>query len=98
MASEEEMKKKTGVFVMTPEVAIEFYKRKAELGLTTEKECVRLLARMALEGKMQSVYETSRTKEQITQDYNEKFNVLDLRKKATFWSKLKHWLSTLFKG
>ncbi len=89
--------KKTGVFIMSPDIAIEYYLRVQQLGLRTEEECTKLLLQMAKEGKMDAVYTTARSKSQVGKDYKKHFNTLDLRKKEVFWTKIKSWLSSIFK-
>ena len=64
------------------DAAQEFYQRKDELKLTTEKQCHLLLEKMAQEGKMKSIRTTKRTPEKVVEDYREKgFNILDKRGK-----------------
>lgn len=66
-------------FSMTPETAMEFYRRAAEQGAKTEAERVMILCQMAEEGLMTRVVHTDRTKDQYVADLAKNFDILDLR-------------------
>jgi hypothetical protein len=63
---------------MTPEAALEYYRRKEEAKATTEEECAEILAYMAQEGLITSVIKTGRTKEKYIEDLGKHSKVLDL--------------------
>ena len=75
--------------------AREFYLRKGELGLTTEKECHELLVQMAKEGKMLRVQSTTKTTDEFIAAFRRQgFKLLDARKskKKSWQDKLIGWL------
>lgn len=65
-------------FMMTPEIAEEFWKRVIERKADTEKERHEILLELAQEGKMLSVSQTKRTKEEYLVDLSKEFKVLDV--------------------
>jgi len=66
---------------MTPVVAEEFWIRVINSNADTESERRQILFQMVKEGKILSVSETSRTKEQYIKDMSKEFKVLDLTRK-----------------
>ena len=65
-------------FMMTTEIAEEFWKRVIERNASTEKERADILVEMANEGLMLSVSETNRSKEAYITDLKKEFRVLDV--------------------
>lgn len=74
-------KKKTRMYMMTPEVAETFYRLCTKLNATTEEERHRVLDAMARLGLMKNVIETGRTREEIVRDMRKHYKVLDIREK-----------------
>lgn len=72
-------KEKLLVFTMSSDQALEFWRRVMERGAETEAERKEILLEMANEGKVESVSETGRTKEEYIQDMSKEFRVLDVR-------------------
>lgn len=67
------------VFEMTPETAMEFYRRSEERNATTESARMKILCEMAAEGLVQRVSQTNRTPDQYVADLAKNFEVADLR-------------------
>lgn len=61
---------------MSQDTALEFFKRCGDRSAKTEDERIAILFELAEEGKMTSVSQTSRTKEEIIKDKAKHFNVL----------------------
>lgn len=51
-----------------------FYLKCIEQDLTTEEDRVNLLIKMSMESKDCSIYQTSRTKEQVIKDYTQHYD------------------------
>jgi len=76
-------KKKTIAFVLQPGFAEEFFLRVMLLTEDNEKNRLALLKQMAKEGKVDAMYSTERTKQQIVDDYKRHFDVLDYTERNT---------------
>lgn len=72
--------KKTFAFRMDVDTALEFFERTKERGAETEEERIKILLELANEGKMKNIIMTSRTKEQIIEDYEKHYNILTPKK------------------
>jgi len=70
----------TGFQFKEHEYVAEFYRRRDEMGLTTEEECHNLLMTMAEEGKMSAVFDTKKTIQEW-KDAKQKqgFKILDIK-------------------
>lgn len=68
-------------FMMTAEIAAEFYRRAHVAKANTEKERYEILVQMAKEGLMLGITQTNRTEEEYVADLQKNFGVLDMRKK-----------------
>lgn len=68
------------MFYMTAEEALEFFERVKSLKEDTEEARMELLVQMANEGKKISIGQTSRTKEQVIEDYSKHGKVLYVKK------------------
>lgn len=80
------MKKKSDkdkmlIFTMSTDVAMEFWQRVKDNHLETELERRMLLLEMTKEGKMQSVSETTRSKEDYIKDMSKEFKIIDVSPK-----------------
>jgi len=73
--------KKTTAFFMDVDTALEFYQRVYDRKATTPKEKDAILKELAEEGRMKSIIQTNRTKEQLLADYTKEYNVLHVKKK-----------------
>jgi len=69
------------MFYLTPEVAMAFFELCLEKGIDSEKDRTELLWRMAREGKVSSVVQTERTREQILDDLRKHYNILHIKDK-----------------
>ena len=65
---------------MTPEIAMEFFKRCSEQGADTEQERAAILKRFADEGKLIRVTATKRSKEKFIKDRAKHFKILHIGK------------------
>lgn len=71
------------IFQMEPATVEEFWVKVKERNLETEEQRKDLLLEMAKEGKIKSVVQTRRTKEEIVKDYKKNYgNVWDLTDKS----------------
>ena len=83
MDSKEKKVKKTLLFTMIPEIAVEFWERVNKENAQTEPERLKILMDLANEGKMNGVSVTGRSKEQVIQDYSKHFKTLYIKPKET---------------
>mgnify|MGYP001229591325 CR=1 FL=1 len=72
---------KTGVLVMTADVAIEFYQRCIDRKVETEEERQKILIELSKEGKMDRAYLTNRSKDQVIKDLAREHKVLHVKYK-----------------
>jgi hypothetical protein len=63
-------------FIANADVYLEFFERIKDLPEDTEETRIHLLCQMAKEGKKISIIQTSRTREQIIEDYRKHGDVL----------------------
>lgn len=68
------------VWEMTVDTAIEFFEEATKRGLETEEERVGLLKEFALAGKLQRVYHTKRSVDQLAEDLSQEHRVLRFKK------------------
>lgn len=71
--------KKTVAWTMTPDTAMEFFRRCRERGAETEKERVAILVELAQEGQMTSVTVTNKTKKEYIEDKARHFKVIEIK-------------------
>lgn len=67
-------------WTMTPDTALEFYRRCIERGIKTEKEKVAILKELAREGLMTSVVATNKTQAEFIKDKAKHFNIVKIKK------------------
>lgn len=66
-------------FEMTAEAAVEYYRRRAELGALTEEQCVQILLQMAAEGLINSIETSDETTAEYVDRISKEQTILDLR-------------------
>lgn len=71
-------------FMMTAEIAAEFFRRAKARNAETEEERAAILWELAREGHMLSVTETNRSEDEYVADLKRNFGVLDGRRKIGF--------------
>lgn len=72
---------KSVAWTMTPDTAMEFFRRCSERGAKTEPERIKILIELAEEGRMSNVVVTSKTRDEYIKDKAKHFNILKVEKK-----------------
>ena len=72
-------KGKQVLFMMSVDTGLLFYERVIKWGAKTPKEKELILKLLAEEGQMKNVVQTSRTREEVVQDFAKEFKVLDIK-------------------
>ena len=66
-------------FSMDIETALEFWERVTKRKAETEEARTRILLELMAEGKMNTVIQTNRTKEEYIEDLKKNFNILEVK-------------------